>query len=134
VQLSALALEKLHNAQARLPAEMALILTRGFEPAPSKLGFARKRFRMVGIALFKLLYWDRRDEVEEIFGDVSFRLHGRRVRMLPLGVFTPPSMQQRYIGRVASPLAQLRAALVQEGFRIHGNPTESLQIHCDLVV
>jgi hypothetical protein len=144
VRIDPLAFERLRAIQSRLPAEIDIILTRGYEPGASNLGLSRKCFRAAGIALFRLIYPDRKHEVPEIFGanghdvdgshiDVSFRLHGRRVRMLPLGVFTPPGMQQRRMKQVVSPLAQLRAALLEEGFRIHGNPTESLQIHCDLL-
>ncbi len=137
-------LGKLQAIQTQLPAKIGLILTRGYEPQASGLGLARRRFRALGIGLFRLLYPARRDELADIFGsnghdvdgthiDVSFRLNGRRVRMLPLGVFTPPFLQRRSVRRSASVLAQIHSALIQHGFRIHHNATESLQIHCDLI-
>jgi len=137
-------LGKLQAIQAELPAELDLILTRGYEPPTSGLGHARRRFRALGIGMFRVLYPDRRNELADIFGsnghdidgthiDVSFSLNGRRVRMLPLGVFTPPFWQQRRVRQCASALAQIQAALMRHGFQIHRNATESLQIHCDLV-
>ncbi|ABB10861.1 hypothetical protein Bcep18194_B0747 [Burkholderia lata] len=136
-------LGKLQTIQTELPAEITLILTRGYEPRASRLGFARRQFRALGIGAFRLLYPARLDELADIFGsnghdvdgthiDVSFSLNGRRVRMLPLGVFTPPAWQQRRVRRCASALAQIRAALMRHGFQIHRNATESLQMHCDL--
>ncbi|WP_230942356.1 hypothetical protein [Burkholderia stagnalis] len=136
-------LGKLQAIQAELPAELDLILTRGYEPPTSGLGHARRRFRALGIGMFRVLYPDRRNELADIFGsnghdidgthiDVSFSLNGRRVRMLPLGVFTPPFWQRRRMRRCAPALAQINSALIRQGFRIHSNPTESLQIHCDL--
>ncbi|WP_322087389.1 hypothetical protein [Burkholderia sp. BCC1999] len=137
-------LEKLQVIRSELPAEINLILTRGYEPRASGLGFARRGFRALGIGMFRLLYPARGDELADIFGsnghdvdgthiDVSFSLNGRRIRMLPLGVFTPPFWQRRRVRRCASALAQIQAALMQHGFQIHRNATESLQIHCDLL-
>lgn len=137
-------LDKLHAVQHALPAEIGLILTRGYEPGASRLGFLRTRFRALGIHAFRLLYPGRRDEIAHIFGsnghdadgthiDVSFRLHDRRVRLLPLGVFTPPGWQRRRMRQYSPSLEQIQGTLVRHGFRIHCNATESLQIHCDLV-
>lgn len=143
VHVDARVLVKLQAIQAELPEQVNLILTRGYEPQSSGLGFARRRFRALGIGVFRLLYPARRDELADIFGsnghdvdgthiDVSFGLNGRRVRMLPLGVFTPPFWQRRRVRQCASVLAQIHAALIRQGFQIHRNATESLQIHCDL--
>lgn len=145
VRVNALALKRLQTIQAKLPAEIGLILTRGYEPQASSLGFTRKQFRALGIGMFRLLYRGRRNEIADIFGsnghdvdgthiDVSFRQNGRRVRMLPLGVFTPLVWQQHARQRFTSVLPQIHAALIQEGFLIHSNATESLQIHCDLIL
>jgi hypothetical protein len=144
VAVDADVLDRLRAVQAQLPATIELVLTRGFEPRSSTLGFARDGFRAVGVAMFRLLYPARRDEIADIFGanghdvdgthvDVSLRLDGRRMRMLPLGVFTPPGWQRRRAGRCGPALELVRAALAAHGFRIHSNPTESLQIHCDLI-
>ncbi|WP_208456536.1 hypothetical protein [Burkholderia sp. BCC1644] len=134
----------LQAIQSALLAEISLILTRGYEPRASGLGFARRQFRSPGIGTFRLLYPARRDELADMFGsnghdvdgthiDVSFSLNGQRVRMLPLGVFTPPFWQRRRVRRCASALAKIQAALMQHGFQIHRNTMESLQIHGDLV-
>ncbi|VWC75937.1 hypothetical protein BLA18110_02373 [Burkholderia lata] len=144
VHVDASVMGKLQTIQTELPAGITLILTRGYEPRASGLGFARRQFRALGIGAFGLLYPARRDELADIFGsnghdvdgthiDVSFSSNGRRVRMLPLGVFTPPFWQRRRVRRCASALAQIQAALRRHGFQIHRNATESLQIHCDLV-
>ena len=138
-------LTKLCAIQASLPARMTLILTRGYEARSSGLGFARKGFRALGIRVFCWLYPGRRQEIGEIFGanghdidgthiDISLRVNGRRQRLLPLGVFTPPFWQRRRVRRCAPALALMRLALQGEGFRLHRNATESLQMHCDLPV
>ncbi|UTV56673.1 hypothetical protein [Burkholderia arboris] len=144
VRVEARVLGKLQAIQAELPAEIDLILTRGYEPRASGLGVARRGFRALGMGLFRLLYPTRGNELVDIFGsnghdvdgthiDVSFGLKGRRVRLLPLGVFTPPFWQRHRMRRCDSSLAQIQSALVRQGFQIHRNATERLQIHCDLV-
>jgi hypothetical protein len=143
VCVDAQVLGKLQAIQAELPAEISLILTRGYEPRASSLGLGRSQFRALGICVFLLVYPARRGELADIFGsnghdvdgthiDVSFSLNGRRVRMLPLGVFTPSFWQRRRVRRCASALAQINSALMRQGFQIHHNATERLQIHCDL--
>jgi hypothetical protein len=135
-------LDKLQTIQAGLPEHIGLILTRGYET--SRIGFARKQFRALGIRAFRLIYSGRRNEIAAIFGsnghdidgthiDISLRLYGRRVRLLPLGVFTPLLWQKHRVARFSNPLNQVKKALIHEGFRIHSNSTESLQIHCDLI-
>jgi len=137
-------LEQLQAIQANLPAAIGLIVTRGFEARATKLGGARRLFRALGIRLFALCYPRRRDEIGDIFGanghdtdgthvDVSFCLAGKRVRMLPLGVFTPPAWQRRCVARHAGHLARIREAMEAAGFRLHRNATESLQMHLDYV-
>ncbi|WID96069.1 hypothetical protein QO058_25575 [Bosea vestrisii] len=142
--IDALALEKLRAVQSKLPAGLGLILTRGYEAKSSNLGLARRQLRAAGIMLFKLFYPQRRNELLEIFGsnghdvdgnhvDVSISLNGRRVELLPLSVFTPEAWQQRRVRKSAGAVELVQAALKDAGFRIHRNPTESLQIHCDLI-
>ncbi|WP_150621074.1 hypothetical protein [Pandoraea horticolens] len=144
VRVDAVVLSKLQSIQAQLPSEITLILTRGYEPRASHLGFVRMWFRTLGIGVFRRLYPDRQHEIADIFGsnghdvdgthiDVSFCLNGRRIRMLPLGVFTPSSWQHRRVQRYASPLNFILTSLKRNGFRVHHNETESLQIHCDLI-
>ncbi|MGL6072180.1 hypothetical protein [Craterilacuibacter sp.] len=143
IQVDLKALDRLQRVQTKLPQHISLILTRGYEKKASRLGLARKQFRLLGIGAFRLFYSNRRNEIAAIFGsnghdvdgmhvDVSLLLHGHRVRLLPLGVFTPLFWQQRRVARFSLPLSQVKQALINEGFRIHSNPTESLQIHCDL--
>ncbi|PRC92527.1 hypothetical protein S2091_2902 [Solimicrobium silvestre] len=145
VQIDSQVLSKLQTIQAKLPAEIGLILTRGYERRASSLGFTRIHFRALGVRLFCLLYPGRRTEIMDIFGsnghdidgthvDVSFLINGRRMRMLPLGVFTPLFWQQHRTRKCAVSLAQIQAALREEGFQIHRNATESLQIHCDYIL
>lgn len=142
VQLEADVFARLCHAQLQLPAAIQLLLTRGYEPGGGRLGSFRQLSRWLGIALFGACYPHRRDEVTAIFGanghdrdgrhvDVSIVLHGRRLRLLPLGVFTSLPLQQRRIARHASAIRAVKQALLASGFQIHPNPTESLQIHCD---
>lgn len=63
--------------------------------------------------------------------DVSLVLHGKRLRLLPLGVFTPPRWQDRRVAHHAEAVAQVKRSLQHCGFELHRNPTEALQIHCD---
>ncbi|AMC36333.1 hypothetical protein [Janthinobacterium sp. B9-8] len=143
VQVDLDAFSKLQRIQTKLPEHIGLILTRGYEKKESHLGFARNKFRALGISAFRFCYSSRQSEIAAIFGsnghdvdgthiDVSFLLYGRRVRLLPLSVFTPLFWQKRRVERYSLPLCQVKEALIKEGFRIHLNSTESLQIHCDL--
>jgi hypothetical protein len=143
VLVSPVALQKLQIVQANLPGEISLILTRGYEPRASKLGWLRRLSRIAGIVLFKFVYANRGDEVEDIFGsnghdidgthlDVSLAVNGNRVRLLPLSVFTPISWQKRRAEKHLQSIEIMKNALVHNGFSIHRNKTESHQIHCDL--
>lgn len=143
--ISKMAWERLLIVQHQLPAGVSLIVTRGYEPSASRIGTSRKLFRAMGIGLFRLTYRMRHDEVGEIFGanghdvdgnhiDVSIKLNGRRLRFLPLGVFTPPLWQEKRTRPYEAELNKVKTVLVDQGFCIHKNQTESLQIHCDLVL
>ncbi|PTA70040.1 MULTISPECIES: hypothetical protein [unclassified Stenotrophomonas] len=142
IQIEAEVLQCLLDAQALLPSGLGLLVTRGFESGHSRLGGFRRAVRRLGIALFRTCYPQRRDEVDAIFGanghdidgrhvDVSLVLHGQRLRLLPLGVFTPPVWQARRVARHAEAIARVKHSLQQCGFDLHHNPTEALQIHCD---
>ncbi|HGM5877135.1 TPA: hypothetical protein ACKP4S_001629, partial [Stenotrophomonas maltophilia] len=142
IQLEEEVLQRLLDAQAMLPVGLRLLLTRGFEPSHSRLGGFRRLVRRLGITLFRACYPQRRDEVDAIFGanghdidgrhvDVSLVLHGERLRLLPLGVFTLPRWQHRRVARYAEPVARAKRSLQHCGFVLHHNPTEALQIHCD---
>ncbi len=143
ILIDELAWQKLLAVQAGLPPHLSLILTRAYEPRASGLGRARTQFRRAGIWLFGFLYRHRKAEIPDIFGsnghdldgthiDVSFCIHRQRVRLLPLSVFTPLSWQKKRMDKYREALALVQAALVSQGFCLHGNQTESLQIHCDL--
>lgn len=142
VHIDESAWERLQAVQLTLPASVRLIVTRGYEPRASRLGVARTLFRAIGIRAFGTFFGTRRDEIADIFGanghdvdgthiDVSIRLNERRLRFLPLGVFTPNSLQNRRTEKYEAALDHVRTALTKNGFRIHANRTESLQIHCD---
>lgn len=143
IDIDSLALQKLNRIQASLPEHIQIIVTRGYEPAASSLGFARTQFRKLGVLAFSTLYAHRRHEIADIFGanghnldgthiDVSFALEGRRVRLLPLGLFTPLWLQRKRKSKVVSALRMVQTGLRREGFVLHRNATERLQIHCDL--
>lgn len=137
------ALEKLKLVHAALPRGVCLAITRAYEPTGTNLTAARIVFRWLGIHLFRLCYSQRIGEIEDIFSanghdtdgthvDISIELNGHRLRFLPLGVFTPPSWQRHRVKPVKPVLEILKQALLENGFSIHQNETESLQIHCDL--
>lgn len=143
IRIDPLALQALRRAQASLPDQVRMIVTRGYEPAGASLGTARMAFRALGVLAFSVLYPSRRHEIADIFGanghdvdgthvDVSIHLAGRRVRLLPLGVFTPLWLQRRRRGKFAPALRAVRAGLRRAGFTLHRNRTERAQMHCDL--
>ncbi|KTC33138.1 hypothetical protein [Pseudomonas sp. ABAC61] len=134
--------QQLLEVQSSLPDSVRLLVTRGYENKGSRLGVFRTLSRWLGIKLFVWCYPGRQDEVEDIFGsnghdvdgthvDVSIIFNARRLRFLPLGVFTPPSRQGLLKARHGALVDEVKAALVHCGFQIHRNHTESLQIHCD---
>ncbi|MDR2327696.1 MAG: hypothetical protein LBE51_20120 [Acidovorax sp.] len=135
---------RLQQIQAKLPAEVQLILTRGYEQPHSSLGMLRRIFRQLGIRIFTALYPARKSEVYDIFGpnghdvdgthiDVSMAIKGRRIRFLRLGVFTPLSWQKQAIKNNFPYMEMVKNALRAADFEIHKNETESNQIHCDLI-
>jgi hypothetical protein len=144
VLLSGLALAGLEEAQRRLtPLRIQLVLTRGYEergPLNRLHGMARR----VGAVCFRLLYPRRAGERFEIFSpnghdhdggnaiDVSVIHEGNRLSFLPWGVFTPYCVLSERKRRHEPVIAAVWAALQEAGFSIHPNPTEALQIHCDL--
>lgn len=134
--------QALCNAQSELPEAIKLILTRGYEAKQTNLGLLRRFSRFLGILIFKSIYPKREKELGEIFGsnghdvdgnhvDVSFSVLGKRLKFLPLSVFTPLSWQKRRKERSEKKLRQVKFTLMENGFKIHSNETESLQIHCD---
>lgn len=143
VLVDAAALEILQEIQTGLPSNIQLVITRGFEPGTSGLGFARRLFRRFGMFTFAVLYPRRRNEIDAIFEsnghdvdgthiDLSICLSGRRIRLLPFGVFTPLWLQRQRSSRIIESLTIVQAAISHAGFDIHVNATERLQMHCDL--
>ena len=143
VCIDSLTLQKLLRVQVALPDRICLIVTRGYEPATAALGAARTVFRKLGVFVFSVLYCHRRKEIADIFGtnghdidgmhiDVSIQLEGCRIRLLPLGVFTPLWLQCRRRKKFAPILYAVQAELRREGFTLHRNRTERAQMHCDL--
>lgn len=137
------AFEQLQSAQAMLPSEIRLIITRAFEPPGTGLTQLRSMSRWMGIRLFSSIYAKRKSEVGDIFGanghdldgthvDVSLFTDEKRVRLLPLSVFTPAWMQSLRIKRYQRSVDHVFRALNEAGFDLHQNRTESLQIHYDL--
>lgn len=138
------AFARLQEVQVKLPADVQLILTRGYEPSHTNLDLLRRASRLLGVRLFRLIYPARRAEIADIFGsnghdadgthiDVSITVRGRRIRFLRLGVFTPRAWQNSAVKMYQPYVNTVKEALQSGGFSIHRNETESLQIHCDLI-
>ncbi len=143
VLVDEVALEQLVEVQSKLPDNLGLILTRAYEEGTSSLGFLRNFSRVLGISLFKSIFPNRKNEIRDIFGsnghdvdgthlDVSISIDGKRKRPLPFSVFTPLFIQRKTIRSYRVELDMVKQALIKNGFKIHSNETESLQIHCDL--
>ena len=126
-------------AQTMLPATIRLILTRAYEPETR----LQKGLRQLGAFIFACIFPSRRSEVTEIFGhnghaddgthvDVGVEEQGRRINLLPMGVMTPTAVQNWRSHKHRAVLAAVRSSLEAVGFRIHPNPTEAMQIHCDV--
>jgi hypothetical protein len=127
-----------------LPQTVSLILTRGYEKQATHLSLIRRVFRCFGVMVFCCLYPHRIGEMKAIFGanghdvdgshiDISYRLDGKRIYLLPLSVFTPLWLQKRLIKRVLPSAFLFKQMLIEHGFQIHENKTESAQIHCDFI-
>ncbi|MGE8253680.1 hypothetical protein [Stenotrophomonas maltophilia] len=142
IQLEEEVLQRLLDAQALLPAELGLPVTRGFEPSHRRLGSFRRGARWLGIAVLRACYPQRHDEVDAIFRRQrprhrwpSYRCLGGIARQAAAAAATgrvhpaalagsshrPPRQSDRL--REAQPPAMR--------FRAAHNPTEALQIHCD---
>lgn len=143
VLLSDAALVRLEQAQERLaPLRIRLVLTRGYEPR-GPLNWLHGGARRLGAGCFRILYPRRAGERFAIFSpnghdhggdaiDVSVIQDGKRLTFLPWGVFTPDEILRARRRRHEATIAAVWAALEEAGFSIHPNPTEALQIHCDL--
>ncbi len=144
VLISERALAQLEAAQIEVHREIEnvrLILTRGYETYYATT--ARKIPRMLGSFLFATIYPSRRNECAEIFSpnghdesgdhvDVSIEISGRKLGLLPFGVWTSSERLDSIQEENNLILSNVWAALRKSGFQIHTNRTESFQIHCDL--
>ncbi len=141
VYIDATALRCLQEAQNALPDSLHLVLTRAFQKEDPIL----KRMRLFGAYVFKFLYPSRKHETKEIFGhnghaldgthlDVSITYNGEKIKLLPFGVFTAKKVLLKIERDHLDVIMQVRKALEFNGFAIHANKTEALQIHCDLKV
>ena len=144
VAVSSEALRRLEDAQQRLGNDLRLIITRAFEPGGPIVRRLHRLGRAVGSVLFSTLYPHRADERSAIFSsnghdkdgthvDVSVEYQGQLLRFLPFGVLSSTEQVRRSSEASSPQLKAVYAALEAEGFRIHSNPTEALQIHCDLI-
>jgi len=145
VRLSDGALTRLEDAQRRLaPLGIRLVLTRGYEQRGA-LNWLHGIARGVGARCFRLVYPGRAQETGEIFTpnghdhggdaiDVSIIHAGKRLSLLPWGVFTPYRVLSARRRRHEAVLTAVWTALTEAGFAVHANPTEALQIHCEVRV
>lgn len=133
---------QLAEIQSKLPQSIQLMVTRGYENNSSKLGYFRWMSRWLGMRLFCFSNPARKEEVDEIFCsnghdvdgchiDVSIVFNGKRLRLLPFGVFTSLSQQYLLTAKNYNVIYMVKLALSEHGFKIHSNQTESMQIHCD---
>jgi hypothetical protein len=144
VHVSVKALKQLEFAQAKLDSGIRLVLTRGFEPGNLVTRSMYKVLRKLGGLIFAGIFPGRSSERSEIFSsnghdvdgthvDISIEQSGRVHNFLPLGVFSTHSSVKRAKESNYALLQKVQRALIECGFVIHRNPTESLQIHCDLI-
>ncbi len=138
------ALRRLEEAQSRLGAEAVLVLTRGYEPGGVMLRCLHSVCRVVASRLFRLLYPSRANQASEIFSpnghdtdgthvDVAVEIEGKVRKLLPLGVFSTSHQIATIVKREEALLRRIYGELNSVGFRVHVNPTEALQIHCDMM-
>jgi len=145
VMLSDGALTRLEDAQRRVaPLGIRLVLTRGYEQRGA-LNWLHGAARGGGAWCFRLVYPGRAGESGEIFTpnghdhggdaiDISIIHAGKRLSLLPWGVFTPYTVLSARRRRYETVLTAVWAALTEAGFAVHANPTEALQIHCEVRV
>ncbi|MFI6316768.1 hypothetical protein ACIBG8_04580 [Nonomuraea sp. NPDC050556] len=136
---------RLQAAQAVVaPRGIRLLLVRGFEAGSPLVRFVRRRMRALGSRLFRWLYPTRASEVRGIFGanghddpaanavDVAIVLDGRRLKLLPHGVFTPPRLVEANYRSHEATISLVHEALRSVGLAVHPNAVEALQVHCAL--
>jgi len=142
VKVSPEALSALIDVQLKLPSHVTLVVTRGLEEISPCFRILHRVRRRLGALLFCFLYPKRKNEVPQIFGsnghdvcgdhiDIDVLVDGRRITLLPLGVFTPLTLLRKRHKQYQKELALVYSELEKGGFTIHRNETEAAQIHCD---
>ena len=144
VVISKVALQLLERCQGKLEPDVRLVLTRGFEPGNAVFRTLHKACRWLGSIFFRFVFPERKSECGEIFGsnghdvdgthiDVAVECRGSIKKLLPRGVFSTSYQLERIRENESALLEVVYKALRTSGFRIHSNPTEALQIHCDMI-
>lgn len=138
------ALRRLTAAQGTLSEHgVTLVLTRGYESRGKRIRVAHRLGRAVGMVLFCLVYPHRYRERRAIFSpnghdrsgdciDLGLLHRGKPLALLPLGVFTPSWLIRRAQHVHQRELTLAWSALASAGFSVHDNPTEAMQIHCEV--
>jgi len=114
------------KAQEKLPDNIQLVLTRGYQSKSWML----KIMRRAGALAFALLYSDRKTEIPEIFGhnghatdgnhiDVSIRLNDQTLKLLPKSVFTSIATAENIMAMYSPVISKVKTALQECGFKIH---------------
>jgi len=146
VAISEEAYRRLQKAQSHLlPHDLRLVLTRGYEYEGAILKRLHQAIRILSAALFCIVYPHRVKECREIFSanghnhsgdnvDVGIAHKGKLIGLLPNGAFTSIKTILRVQDLYHHALALVSQALEANGFVIHSNKTESLQIHCHLPI
>lgn len=122
---------------------LTLVLRRGYESRGKLVRVAHRLARAVGMMVFCLAYPHRCRERRAIFSpnghdrsgdciDVGLVHRGKTLTLLPLGVFTPRWLIRRVQRVHQRELALVWSVLPSAGFNVHHNPTEALQIHCEV--
>jgi D-alanyl-D-alanine dipeptidase len=144
VLISDEALRRLMAAQSTLSDHgLTLVLTRGYESRGRLIRVAHRLGRAAGMVLFCLVYPHRHRERRAIFSpnghdrsgdciDVALVHRGEMLTLLPLGVFTPRWLIRRAQRMHQRELTLAWSALASAGLRVHDNPTEAMQIHCEV--
>ncbi|WP_182512367.1 hypothetical protein [Rufibacter quisquiliarum] len=134
------ALNHLIQAQALLPSNIQLVLTRAFQ----RESFFLKVARGGGAVLFGIIFPNRKGEILDIFGHNGHATDGRHldvgvincnsdIKLLPFGVFTPLKKIKELFESNKFVLNNVFDALEKSKFSIHKNYTECMQIHCDFI-
>lgn len=137
------ALDSIYRINAILSEnDIKLVVTRALENEGMLLKVAHSCFRRFGAALFCLVFPHRYTESKHIFSanghdrvatniDVDILQSGKKIVLLPYGVFTPKYMILKNYNDNKLAVDAVWDALNRFGFSIHANIVESMQIHCE---